>query len=291
MMTPAPIRSVTSDEREFFKQHGVVQLKGILPIDWVDQLRAAMEDIYETHLKTEDNPVERRAAAVLAEGGKILSDLEKPTGRFFIRNSPSRVSPELKRFAFESPMKLIAADLFDAGKLNFYFDQLFWKEAGSGTRTTFHQDVSYFNCTGEQCGTFWVAVDSVTKANGAMGYVKGSHLWGKEYAVHGFVNRDPLAGSVGEQVPDIENNEADYDLVYYDSEPGDVLVHDYRTLHGSTGNISGDKVRRSFAVRFTGDDVRYYNRPGAPVQAPSSDKLRDGDILDSEEFPVVWRRS
>jgi len=288
-MTPLPVRSVTEDERETLRRDGVVQLKGIMPLDWIDMLRDAMTDFYETHMLTEENPLETRAKIAQAAGGKILNQLERPTGRFFVKNSPSQLSPGLRRFAIESPLKLVAADLYQGNSVNFYFDQMFWKEAGSGTRTAFHQDESYFNCTGDQCNTFWVATDPVTKENGAMGYVRGSHLWGKQFAANSFVSQERLPGSDGELVPDIEGHEEDYDIVYYDSEPGDVLVHNYRTLHGSTGNISTSSLRRSFAVRYTGEDVRYYNRPGAPSQAPFSPSLKDGDRLECEEFPVVWR--
>src|SRR5690606_24807020 len=137
----------------------------------------------------------------------------------------------------------------------------------------------------------WVSVDHVTKANGAMGYVRGSHLWGRQFAANSFVSQKLLPGAVGEQIPDIEGNEDDYDIVYYDYEPGDVLVHHYRTLHGATGNVSSDTPRRSFAVRYTGEDVRYFQRPGAPGEAPGSERLKDGDPLGGPDFPVVWRRN
>jgi hypothetical protein len=34
------------------------------------------------------------------------------------------------------------------------------------------------------------------------------------------VSEEPIPGSVGEQLPDIEGHEDDYDIVYYESEPG-----------------------------------------------------------------------
>ncbi|RIA37956.1 phytanoyl-CoA dioxygenase PhyH [Hephaestia caeni] len=290
-MINAPMRPITNAERAALKADGVVQLKQVLPLEWVDFLRQGMEQLYTSHLQTEENPMERLTQATLAAGNEILSDSPTTSGQFFVKNSPSQISSDLRRFAFDSPLPMIAADLYDADVVNFYFDQLFWKEAGSGKRTAFHQDESYFNCTGDQCCTFWVAVDPVTKANGAMGYVRGSHLWQRQFAANVFVSQQQLPGAVGEQIPDIEANEADYDIVYYDSEPGDVLVHNYRTLHGSTGNVSADRPRRSFAVRYTGDDVRYYQRPGAPEGAPSSQTLNDGDRMDAPDFPAVWRRA
>lgn len=291
-MTSEPLRSVTDAERHDLQVHGVTQLKQILPPDWVAYLRDALEDVYRRHLIVEENPIDRLAAKIESGGGTVLSDLPTSgTGRFFVKNSPSRVSAALRTFALESPVKQIAAQLYGASKVNFYFDQMFWKEPGSGKRTAFHQDESYFNCRGTQCATFWISIDHVTRENGAMGYVRGSHLWGREFAANNFVSQERMAGSQGETLPDIEGHESDYDIVYYDSEPGDILVHDYRTIHGSTGNIMTNRARRAFAVRYTGDDVTYWERPGTPDESPKSALLRDGDPLDCEDFPVVWRRS
>ncbi len=291
MMTE-PLRPVTPEEREALRTHGVVQLKQILSADWISYLEEALKGVYERYLTREDNPIDRLAKGVEASGGKVLSDLNAPAfGRFFVKNSPSRLSPALRHFSMESPARIIAAQLYDTSKVNFYFDQMFWKEPGSGKRTAFHQDESYFNCQGTQCGTFWISVDHVTRENGAMGYVRGSHLWGRQFAANTFVSQQRMPGAEGEALPDIEGHESDYDVVYFDSEPGDILVHDYRTIHGSTGNTSSDRVRRSFAVRYTGDDVRYLSKPGTSPEAPRSSLLRDGDPLDCEDFPVVWRRA
>lgn len=290
-MIDLPLRPITDAERKTLEIEGAVHLKQVLPPDWVDYLRDAMDRVYTDHLQVDDNPMERLEQASLAAGNAILSDSAGSTGRFFVKNHPSRISADLRRFAMESPLRIVAADLYGADAVNFYFDQLFWKEAGSGKRTAFHQDESYFNCTGDQCCTFWVSVDHVTRDTGAMGYVRGSHRWGRQFAANSFVSQKLLPGAVGEQIPDIEGHEEDYDIVYYDYEPGDVLVHNYRTLHGSTGNVSATTPRRSFAVRYTGEDVRYFQRPGAPGEAPGSAVLKDGDRLVGPDFPIAWRRS
>ena len=60
-----------------------------------------------------------------------------------------------------------------------------------------------------------------------------------------------------------------------------------RTVHGSTGNAS-KRDRRAFALRYAGDDVRYLEREGAPPDSQKSPALKDGDLLDSAEFPLIW---
>ncbi|MDP6950046.1 MAG: hypothetical protein QF783_02720, partial [Arenicellales bacterium] len=58
-------------------------------------------------------------------------------------------------------------------------------------------------------------------------------------------------------------------------------------VHGAGGNLRGDRRRRGYAVRYTGDDVVYDTRPGTNEYL-RSEKHSDGDLLDSEHYPVVW---
>ena len=39
-----------------------------------------------------------------------------------------------------------------------------------------------------------------------------------------FVSQEPIPDWTGEQLPDIEGHEGDYDIVYYESEPGYIIV-------------------------------------------------------------------
>jgi ectoine hydroxylase-related dioxygenase (phytanoyl-CoA dioxygenase family) len=184
----------------------------------------------------------------------------------------------------------VAAALFGADRINFFGDQLFLKEPRSLHRTAFDQDAPYFHLEGDQCCTMWMPLNVVDRENGAMGYERGSHRW-PIHATNDLVSQEPIPGSTGERLPDIEGREDDFDVVYYESEPGDVIVHHVRTVHGSTGNLSADRVRRAVTLRYLGDDVRYLERTGAPPDSAKSSSLRNGDRMDSPEFPLVWTRS
>ena len=58
-------------------------------------------------------------------------------------------------------------------------------------------------------------------------------------------------------------------------------------LHGAGGNASDHVRRRGYAVRYTGNDVTYSTRPGTNRDLRNS-VLRDGDRLDSAQYPLVW---
>jgi hypothetical protein len=91
-------------------------------------------------------------------------------------------------------------------------------------------------------------------------------------------------------LPDIEGNEGDYDIVTIPSEPGDVIVHHSNLIHGSKPNYDTTAPRLAGSFRYTGDDVRYKFHPSAPPQPHHDHTLSDGDPIDCDQFPVVWRR-
>ena len=84
-----------------------------------------------------------------------------------------------------------------------------------------------------------------------------------------------------------QGREQDFDIVYYPAKPGDAIVHHVKTVHGSTGN-TGIRDRRAFALRYLGDDIRYLEREGAAPDSQKSTELGNGDLMDSDEFPLIW---
>jgi ectoine hydroxylase-related dioxygenase (phytanoyl-CoA dioxygenase family) len=136
----------------------------------------------------------------------------------------------------------------------------------------------------------WIPVDPVTAASGGMKYWRGSHRRKEIYAPNVFVSQTPLPGSEGELLPDIDGHPDDYDIIHFDVEPGDILVHHYRTVHGTGGNLSRYQVRRAASLRYCGDDIRFKSRPWAPRQLHHTNRLQDGDPLSGPDFPIVWTR-
>jgi len=73
-----------------------------------------------------------------------------------------------------------------------------------------------------------------------------------------------------------------------EADPGDIIIHNVMTVHGSGGNMSRDQTRRAISFRYCGDDIRYYERSGAIPQPYISNSLPDGAPLYSEHYPLVW---
>jgi len=234
------------------------------------------------------------AALVRATKAELLRDTPRvpraTKGRFLVDTGVWTRCTEMRSLALSSRLPQIGGELLGATHVRFYDDQIFVKEPGAIDRTAFHQDLGYFHIEGDQGCVMWIPVDRATRETGAVGYVRGSHRWGKSFKPNVFMSRLTTPGSEGEELPDIDHNEDKYDIVYFDVEPGDVVIHHFRTVHGSHGNASTTRTRRAASLRYVGEQVRYRKRPGAPAQPHRPLDWADGTALCDPWFPLVWRR-
>lgn len=209
-------------------------------------------------------------------------------GHFFYEVAGWRVHPEIRQAAFRSALPAVTARLLDSQELFFWEDTTFIKTPGARLRTPFHQDYTYFQISGRQCLIAWIALDTINKANGAMEYVRGSHRWGSLFAPNVFVSQTTFPGAEGDRLPDIDANPGDYDIVSFDVEPGDVIFHHCLTVHGAGHNGTSHANRRAISLRYCGDDIRYYDRPGSLPQPGLGRALKTGDRLGGPDYPKVW---
>ena len=311
-------RPITKDEIAAYNVAGVVLLRGILDLASVNSLRRSIDDAVHT-LEESQSGYDLSLITSAAEGENqdvlqanstgqhdvaALVDYIKGSGKPFLFDNQPRAKNgsflldtgvaarhhAFRRFSLRGPGPEIAAALLGSERINFFGDQIFVKEPGTRERTAFHQDATYFEIEGDQCCVMWMPVDPVTLENGAMMYVRGSHHDGRLYRPNVFVAQTPLPGAEGDLLPDIEGNLDAYDIVHFDVEPGDVIVHHYRTVHGAGGNLSRYQVRRAASLRYCGDDIRFHSRPGVPRQLHHTSRLEDGEPLTGADFPVVWTR-
>lgn len=280
-------RAVRDDQIETFWADGVVCLRGVLAPDWIARLHAAVEDVLSARDGTD---LSAMAAQIDAGGGAVLRDAASdgtPRGRFFAGTDHWRRHRTFRDFALVSPLPALVAALLRARRVALYEDSLLVKEPGTVERTAFHQDMAYFHVTGSQVCTTWCPLDLVDAATGAVKYVRGSHRWQRDFQPNFFVSTAAIPGTLGETVPDVEGDPQRYELLSFDTGPGDVVVHHARTIHGAPGNASSTRRRRAVSVRYCGDDVRFHRRPGAPLK-PWQEGASEGAPLDPADSPLAY---
>ena len=195
----------------------------------------------------------------------------------------------IRRFVRDCPLGDIAAAFMESRRAMLMLDQMFVKEPHTPAKSPWHQDQTYMYADGEQLCSFWVAVDPVTRDSGAVEWVKTSHASGTLYKAFGFDPNISYETDEYADVPDIEAHQRDYDIVSFETQPGDVILNHLRTLHAAPGNHTPNR-RRAVAFRYVGDDARYVVRKkgSRPIRDPG---LNPGDPLACELFPVVYPRA
>ena len=314
-----PLRAITNDEIETFQRDGVVCLRQVMSKDSVEVIKAAIDTAMneldrsyggynltaivdaiagddQAALKAQSGKqydVEALGQAIRASGKPLLkeasSEAPKRKGSFLLDTGVAAKDKSFRHFVLLGECPEIAAALLRSEKINFYDDQVFVKQPKTSERTAYHQDSSYFHFEGDQACTIWIPVDPVSFDSGTIRYVPGSHRWGF-FKPNVFVSQMAFPGADGEALPDIEGNEEAFNIVSFELEPGDMLVHHHLTVHGSAGNATSRQTRRAASLRYCGEDIRFKFRPYAPAQKHYHHSLKDGDPLDCDQFPVVWPR-
>ncbi|HEY1837370.1 MAG TPA: phytanoyl-CoA dioxygenase family protein [Rhizomicrobium sp.] len=267
-----PLRPVTAAEIEAYDADGVVCLRGMFDAGWIDRLRVEVDDVLAAP--------SRHAEEYVADG---------KSGRFFGDLDLWKRLPAFRDYAMHSPAAAIAGHVMGAGKVNIFYDQLLVKEPATQERTPWHQDQPYWAVSGWQVCSVWLPLDVVPKET-CVEFVRGSHRWGP-HCPHHFADGTPYRDTGLPQLPDIASNRSSYEIASWALEPGDCLVFQAMIVHGAPGNASTQHRRRALSTRWTGDDARYERRQGEiaiPLEDPG---LAHGAMMDSDAFPVLWRRA
>ncbi|RZL00749.1 MAG: phytanoyl-CoA dioxygenase family protein [Rubrivivax sp.] len=239
MSYPAhPVRTLTAEEVQRYEEDGVIMVKGAVDPNWLAMVEAGLEEARQ------DPSLVGKFMSRKVEGYKMDIFLWK------------RIDV-LRDLVYYGPFARWAQSLMRSQEVRFFYDQMFIKEPGTDAPTPWHQDLSFWPIRGEQICSFWIPLDPVTKDNSGLLYVKGSHKWPQRFKA---ISPDYVAAIIDnnmDDIPDINANPDQYDLLHWDMQPGDVLMFHPLTLHGSFGNTSRTRRRRALALRWTGDDVQF----------------------------------
>jgi len=300
------LRDVTEEEVVRYENDGVVKLAGILAPELIAKLAKGINEAIYAQWETDG--IHTYDASAIADGLKatgvaVLTDARAESiadaqrGRFLTMAGAHTINQDIREIAVDSPLGYLAARLFRSKKVTFYDDQVLLKEPSTREYTAYHTDEPYYHLSGEQVCGMWISPDVVTEESGAMRYVRGSHRWGTFFKANVFVGQTSVGNVIPAlqdeeqqvEIPDIQGKPQDYDIVLYTSEPGDMIIHHSNLIHGSGPNYTTAVTRRAASFRYVGDDVRWRLHRSAHTQTHYKQDLKDGDIIDSTEFPVVYR--
>ncbi|MEM0991001.1 MAG: phytanoyl-CoA dioxygenase family protein [Pseudomonadota bacterium] len=252
-----------------FHEDGACVLRGVFA-DWVEVLRKGIAA----------NMADPDPNARIYKG-------ENGGGRFFVDYCNWDRIPEYRDFIFNSPAAEVGAELMGAWRVQLFHEHVLVKEAQAGVPTPWHQDAPYYCVDAAKTLNLWVPLDEVPRET-TLEFIAGSHKWGKFYRPQRF-NGEALNANDGlEEIPDIEGNKAEYQILGWPVSPGDAIAFDYCTVHGAPANTGQTRERRAFSLRLLGDDVSFVRREGIVTSPPFPQvTLAHGVPLAGAEFPVL----
>jgi phytanoyl-CoA hydroxylase len=211
-----------------YREDGVVVLKGFFTAEGLATVRRELE-----RYSRDVAPKLEKLEVFYEKDGKTVRNLwrlEKHDPWFQKANDEITKLPLLKELLNGEP-RAMGVETFN-------------KPARVGSAVPAHQDNAYFSKRPGDVLTVWVAMDAVTKANGPVNYVRGSHKAGVlPHAPSGVVgNSIGLVEKVGLQTPG---------LITPLLEPGDAMIHHCETIHFSEPNVS-ENSRLGFLAVYEG---------------------------------------
>ena len=270
-----------------YQNNGVVLLEQMFDAQWIELLSAGLAE--NCSRPTDRSRVWDRDSA----------------GRTMFWDSQAWQSIEqYQQFVHQSPAAQIAGELMESQTVNFFFDAVFVRSAGSQFETPWHQDEPYWSVEGFDTCTIWMPLVPVNKEN-ALAFVPGSHRPDSIYRQYNFGELNPDRKTDVDQVdfsriteddfPDIAANADKYGVVSWDLQPGDCVVFNSRIMHGGSGKLDDDRDLRVFTSKWLGDDVRIKFREVGMDPDHSAimtaHGLKSGDRPGTALYPQIWSRA
>ena len=246
--------SIEGSLRAAFAADGAVLVPGLFDVAWLAVLRHVADEI----LEGTTDPTDRLSGAAQAPA-------RSADGIWRDRADFARV---LRR----SPLTDVAAGALGSSSITLYEDLFLYTEPGQ-EGAPWHRDAPHWPLMGEQLAAVWFSLEPVPLDAGALHFVAGSHHDAPELVA-------------GEAMTMGRDEAGDRKVLAFATEPGDAIVFHPRILHAAKG-AAPDRPRRTFTVRFAGDDIRW--RPRSAYFHPwmRDAGLERGDRLDHPWFPVL----
>ena len=278
------LRPITTEEVDTYHRDGVLLLKGMFDKNWIELLNKGLD-----------------------------ANCKSPTDRSRIWNKDAlghtmfydtlawREIEEYKKFIFNSPAAKICSQLMNSKTVNFFFDAVFVRSAGTKFETPWHQDEPYWSIEGYDAFTLWMPLVPVEQKN-CLSFVPGSHLFKSIFNQKNFGERTgnpkdqvDFSGIAEQEFPDIKADPKRFGVVSWDMQPGDCIAFNGRTMHGGSGKLDNDRDLRVFTTKWLGDDARIkFRNCGMDPDFSSlmiEKGLKSGDRPDTDLYPQIWPKS
>lgn len=242
-----PARVLTQAQREAYFAKGYFAAQDLIPRDWLNRLN----DLSASFLDESRRHAKSNEAFDLGPAHSAATPHVRRLRALVDRH------PEFWRFASDSPLTDIAADLLGPD-VKFHSSKLNYKWPGAGEVVKWHQDITAWPHTNYSLVTLGVYLDDVPAERGPLTCLPGSHQ-GPLY-----VHRDAdgiWTGSVRDADMARQDMATAEDLT---GPAGTVIGLHCRVLHASRANFT-DQVRPCALFVFASADAFAWMPPPTPT--------------------------
>jgi phytanoyl-CoA dioxygenase PhyH len=250
-MTPEEIlahepRVLSQAQREFYFEQGYLLVEGIVPMAWVQRLRAVTDEMVER-----SRTLSKSDAVFDLEPGHSAA-----APRLRRLTSPAEHHPLYWEFASASVLPDIIADLVGPD-VKFHHSKLNFKWAQGGEQVKWHQDITYWPHTNYSPLTAGVYLYDCGSDQGPLMYLPRSH---KGELFSQYNDCDEWVGCLSDaDVKAVPVETAD-ELT---GPAGSITIHNCRVVHGSRPNLS-DLGRPFLANVYSAADAFPYTANPLP---------------------------
>ncbi len=247
---------VTAEEKARFLRDGYLVLRQVVTAQELD----AIDDVFETF-----------ARGGVVGMGKDFCDmsggLDRKPDDFTLINAmlPRVYQPKFADNIFERRARSVARALL-GDDMNIDYDQFLAKKPGKSDAVfAWHQDMAYWprKTPDTRTVTCSLALDDADQENGCLRVVPGSHTAGLRR--HRPLAQDLVANNgdaasredAHAQVLDLQPEE---EVVYLPVRRGDITLHNEWLIHGSGGNQSPTRWRRTYVLAFRSEPTIAHER-------------------------------
>ena len=165
--------------------------------------------------------------------------------------------PYIKRFRKNKKILKIIKILLD-DNLKDFGAELFAKPAKVGKAVPIHQDNFYWNVDNSKGVTVWIALDQVTKKNGAIFYFNKSHKRGLLKHQSSYVPGSSQELKNKKILKKMTKSTPELNI-------GDILIHNCLVVHGSKKNITKFS-RTGLTLRYIGKSSKINKKQKAKYE-------------------------
>ena len=259
--------TLTGEQIESYQRDGFVTQRGLLDLDEVATLKAALLEAIATMGR---NKVAGRTDS--------LTESESYYDKVFTqRLNLWRINETVKHTMLSSELGSMIRDLEGVEGFRVWHDQALIKEP-YGNPTAWHLDCPYWSFSSRHATSIWIALEEATLKNGCMWFVPGSH----KLASFDNAGIGQNMGALFTLYPAM----AEIDPVAVPMQPGDCSFHNGLTAHGAGANMTrGRRIAMTCAYMPIGST---YNGQHNILPPEIRATLSEGDLLDNDDWnPLV----